>query len=1258
MSFGLCGRLSLTQQIELHASPSRSISTLSSTSSDTMSPSKQASGAPASSSNQGEEEEAVLNNTSTVTADADVAECPAASTETEQGQDAADDEVQDVTADHLRAIQKEKSYIKFRSPPKSIFKKTGTKWWTVHHVDFAHIRSLKRRLKTEISVNELETMGGILRCFEILDEASEDDPQEEVYESIAKRLFVCPRCFDNASSPLLKATILCTEGVSSNIGQHNLRVHEELPEKKSEPLLENSKQPLMSSYSQPMKSREETVQTFRTKVYEFINDNGFPASTVEKPNFRDLLSFTIKHAPRLSSQDVVISNKAITKMRLLSYNEFLKTIAMLCRNVRSAYKRVCNNNQTPFASVCHDIWQGNKKDVLGVVVTFIDPRNCTDYKIPVGLCTTKGHTAQQVATHTLKILHSVGFTRKDLCASVNDNTNSAVLAGKYILGNKTGGKCDMHRAELILKHATGIAVRKRRGEVIDENPSFLRVYKIFLKFGSWLMSGRAKRFDLVKDYAEKNGKAIIEIPMPNQTRVGGCGIMFHGFIRIKHVTDAYYHHCCLDNKDKEFRNRYPKKEDWEAMSQFESILAPLKTCAMTLQSDDPSASAAALLEIFNSKHVIKRMKQDGVRVLMLNVDDNDNLPRWDAKMTMDALQSKRKKIPYDKLLPSSQLLIKRLLIEYRNYMEEGQDIHGENAMLGHPFLCKLAPSILKHNNIYDDRDIKRIREQYVNDCVDRLLVIPREGTTQTTQQVTVDVRGQEVANEVPNDGNDNNDNDSEVSEDDAFNIFASYKAAQDREANARRMTTGGNGGQNNKQVLRDKLYEKINDEFGQFMDYSERMVQSSWESHIRKFPSAVFRKESATWTPKQWSRFKVACNKLLFSRVGKYFDVLSWWAIFKDRFPQIFPTAIIWTAKPATNAFQERVFSTASLMDANKRMNRQLDKNFEMRTLGCLTRPLVEIIWKRENDIMDDEKKKREAEGGGEEDAVVVVDDSQWWTEDEEDEARSVPTTGGVKPTQDEEAKTQAKKHQVPIGQLAEDSTQGEMLRMEQIVRATNSYQEHLDKGNSLDEGILMEPYKFSANDNDEVADDRSVDSVEILDIVDMTDIDQVEMMDRGRTYQTTDDSDFALVTVAREEKETLKAYASVIGGDTDKEEALNNNQVSENGPGNSMKTPSSSARKRKGSVDATPTSAASSSTTQKQKRARKAPGSKGSRSSKNPSKRRQTKLQQAFPKKKPPPTTENTTEQEQPAAASKKSSASASSSARKGTWTSPRTKK
>ena len=67
-------------------------------------------------------------------------------------------------------------------------------------------------------------------------------------------------------------------------------------------------------------------------------------------------------------------------------------------------------------------------------------------------------------------------------------------------------------------------------------------------------------------------------------------------------------------------------------------------------------------------------------------------------------------------------------------MEEGKDVHGENAMLGHPFLCKLAPNILKHNNIYDDRDIERIRDQYETDCVERLLVTPPEGT-QTTPQV-------------------------------------------------------------------------------------------------------------------------------------------------------------------------------------------------------------------------------------------------------------------------------------------------------------------------------------------------------------------------------------------------------------------------------------------------------------------------------------------------------------------------------------------
>ena len=50
----------------------------------------------------------------------------------------------------------------------------------------------------------------------------------------------------------------------------------------------------------------------------------------------------------------------------------------------------------------------------------------------------------------------------DLFGTVNDNTNSAVLAGKYILNHRGEGKCDMHITDLILKHATGLVIHTKK----------------------------------------------------------------------------------------------------------------------------------------------------------------------------------------------------------------------------------------------------------------------------------------------------------------------------------------------------------------------------------------------------------------------------------------------------------------------------------------------------------------------------------------------------------------------------------------------------------------------------------------------------------------------------------------------------------------------------------------------------------------------------------------------------------------------------
>ena len=108
--------------------------------------------------------------------------------------------------------------------------------------------------------------------------------------------------------------------------------------------------------------------------------------------------------------------------------------------------------------------------------------------MPIGLVEMKGHTAVQVATYTEGLMVMVGFQHKDLCASVNDNTNSAVLAREYIIGQSKGGKCNMHHAELILEHAADLAIRKQGRVAMDQNKEFVAVYSKFYKFVSWLMT--------------------------------------------------------------------------------------------------------------------------------------------------------------------------------------------------------------------------------------------------------------------------------------------------------------------------------------------------------------------------------------------------------------------------------------------------------------------------------------------------------------------------------------------------------------------------------------------------------------------------------------------------------------------------------------------------------------------------------------------------------------------------------------------------
>ena len=216
-------------------------------------------------------------------------------------------------------------------------------------------------------------------------------------------------------------------------------------------------------------------------IYRCINDLGFPSSTVEKAVFCALLETVHQNARKvcevspytdeydaitdvpvvrgatlrtdqhtnneyilvfnealwmgdklISNNDFEISNKLLSSIRLQSYNEFVQLISMLISNVRTRYEELCGKT-TPFATLCHDVWNGVNKDVLGLSLMFADPRNGNVYHIQLGLIMAQGHTAHQVCDLSVALLSCLGVQADtDLFGTVKNNTNSAVLAGKYI----------------------------------------------------------------------------------------------------------------------------------------------------------------------------------------------------------------------------------------------------------------------------------------------------------------------------------------------------------------------------------------------------------------------------------------------------------------------------------------------------------------------------------------------------------------------------------------------------------------------------------------------------------------------------------------------------------------------------------------------------------------------------------------------------------------------------------------------------------
>ena len=79
-------------------------------------------------------------------------------------------------------------------------------------------------------------------------------------------------------------------------------------------------------------------------------------------------------------------------------------------------------------------------------------------------------------------------------------------------------------------------------------------------------------------------------------------------------------------------------------------------------------------------------------------------------------------------------------------------------------------------------------------------------------------------------------------------------------------------------------------------------------------------------------------------KVLPFFDVLDWWnkSVAATKYDLIRPLALAYLAIPDSNAFQERVFNRSQMMRQDKRRSQTSKMLFEMKTLGCTNKALIQ----------------------------------------------------------------------------------------------------------------------------------------------------------------------------------------------------------------------------------------------------------------------------------------------------------------------------
>ena len=568
-----------------------------------------------------------------------------------------------------------------------------------------------------------------------LKKPKKDGPDFDYSYNLSQSLVLCKHCFYDDGTPLKQCLHKLHKGAVSNFQKHIHKCHSNVKRlslrKSCDETASRKKLKTLDSYVKVSRQedKDKAIKKYQESLQTFINDSAVSKYNLEKPRFKAMMqnAYNLVHDHGGSPEDLMMGVHRFTTLQDKSFTDQRTVIRTAIHSVQLWFQHHTPSAQK-FISLCQDLWDGKRRELLGISLMFIHPATMAFFKVSAGLVHSSGKKSDQICADTEAILSLYNISKRDLYRPVNDTTNAALKAGRLIVGCKDSGTCGMHKCELILKHATGQLVRKKNKEAVDPFPILENLRKKARKFASYLMDRKSKsRYKVFHEFVvNKRGskKGALHLELANDTRVSGTIFMYQSMERA--FFDLYYF--LMDEScPKELVDLQLSPEEWQQLAEAEAVLRSTQILSLDLQTNIPGAVAISPLLVCFAKSKIPKTKDDFVEGIVV-IDNNS--PPWCAADTL------HKNLPKTRRAISScrdgtAQLVARLVKNYDEYFTHQAD-DDWMAMFCHPFMAEHGISILVEKAKVASKEKREGQKDKFIDAVAAMIKLPDDGTIQDT----------------------------------------------------------------------------------------------------------------------------------------------------------------------------------------------------------------------------------------------------------------------------------------------------------------------------------------------------------------------------------------------------------------------------------------------------------------------------------------------------------------------------------------------